>query len=279
MRSFSDLSRETDRQLLDIELYRTFGIERLFQMLSEKKLTLLEPSKWEDPYERALQALVTGDNPDIKRGLFGLCWTTEARSDALWRIYSPNKLGVRISTTVGRLYSTLERNTTTHINPNNLFLGRVTYLPEPTSRRQPFEFGKFPLGLVAGDFRRPIIGIADAIEDMAEAANSPGGMEPRNIAKALFLKRTPFNHEKEVRLLYVDHDTNGTKAEHTNGLLKLDINPLALIRGIQFDPRIDDDIYEGMRASVRAVLGKSKIRISKSSLYKEPREILAKRKQ
>jgi hypothetical protein len=101
MRSFSDLAQTSEKEILNIDLYRTFGIERLFQLLTEKKLTLLEPSKWDDPYERALQNLVTGQNQQIKPGVFGLCWTLQGRSDAFWRIYSPNKLGVRISTTVG----------------------------------------------------------------------------------------------------------------------------------------------------------------------------------
>ena len=275
MHSFSELAHSRTKDISNIQLYRTFGIERLFQLLSEKKLALLEPSKWDDPYERALQNLVTSDNPEGRPGVFGLCWTTQARSDALWRIYSPTKLGVRISTTVGRLYEALVSNTRDNIKPENLFLGRVSYLPERSSKGMPFDFGKFALGLIEQDFRRPISNIADAIEDMI--ATDPS--TPRDVAKALYLKRTPFDHEKEVRLLYVDMDISAEAVFRTNGVMKLDLDPFSLIRGIQFDPRVSDDIYEALKSSVKSVLGSRPIRISKSSLYKDPMQILSAKKK
>lgn len=282
MRSFSDLARQTISSpgTPDTTLYRTFGIERLFQLLVEKKLTLLEPVMWDDPYERALQNLVSGNDVAGRPGVFGLCWTTQGRSDALWRIYSPNKLGVRISTTVGGLVSVLNSANAHRINTENLFLGRVTYLPENTNRRGQFDFGRYPLGLTRQDFSRDIFTISDAIEDMADAAASTKSHAPRNIAKSLFLKRTAFEHEKEVRLLYVDTSISAsTAAVANNGLLKLDIDPLSLIRGIQFDPRLSDDIFQSMRSTLRSILGTKKIRITKSTLYKDPQQIIATRKR
>ena len=282
MRSFSDLSRQQipSPGTPDTTLYRTFGIERLFQLLVEKKLTLLEPGMWEDPYERALQNLVSGNDVASRPGVFGLCWTTKGRSDALWRIYSPNKLGVRISTTVGRLVSVLNSANAHRINTDNLFLGRVTYLPESTNRRGQFDFGRYPLGLTREDFDRNIFTISDAIQDMADAAASSKSHLPRNIAKALFLKRTAFDHEKEVRLLYIDPTISAETASVTkNGLLKLDIDPVSLIRGIQFDPRLSDDIFQSMRSTLQTVLGTREIRITKSTLYKDPQQIIATRKK
>lgn len=275
MRSFTELANTTAKEILETEIYRTFGIERLFQLLTEKKLTLLEPSKWDDPYERALQNLVTAGSSERKPSLFGLCWTTQGRSDALWRIYSPSKLGVRISTTVGRLYESLASNSRSKVIPENLFLGRVSYLPERSTRNEPFDFGRFTLGLNERDFTRPISNIADAIEDMME---NPA-RTPRQLAKALFLKRTAFDHEKEVRLLYVDTKLDASSNSGANGLMKLDLNLRPLIRGIQFDPRVSDDIYEALKLSVKAVLGDGSVRISKSTLYKDPMQILSDKKK
>ncbi len=278
MRSFAELGRFPSEYKDAGNLYRTFGIERLFQLLTERKLTLLAPEKWEDPYEKALQELATGQKLSERPSVFGLCWSMQGRSDALWRIYSPNTLGVRISTTVDRLLLALTPKATSGINSENLYLGRVTYLPESSKRAELFDFGKFPLGLTADDFDRPIRTIADAIEDMKERAESKL-VNRKDIAKALFVKRTAFEHEKEVRLLYVDQATTAGDSADVGGLLKLEVDPFKLIRGIQFDPRLSDDIFQALRATVRSVLGSSSIRVTKSTLYKSPLEIIADRRK
>lgn len=277
MQSISDLNRAPSEHADRLVLYRTFGIERLFQMLTERKLTLLEPSKWDDPYERALQELSSGKHLFQKPSMFGLCWSMQGRSDALWRIYSPNKLGVRVSTTVERLRSVLSSNVQNSINLSKLFLGRVTYLPENTTRK-PFAFGKLPLDLTDSDFNRPVNNIADAIEDMIERARR-NQVQPRDMAKALFVKRTAFDHEREVRLLYVDEAITAGESAENGGILKLQIDPLELIRGIQFDPRLSDDVYRALRTTLQTVLGNSPIRITKSTLYKGPRQIIADQKR
>lgn len=278
MKSFIDLEQIPEQDADKFALYRTFGIERLMQLLTERRLTLLEPSKWEDPYEQALQDIATNVGPSEKPSLFGLCWTTKARSDALWRIYSPNKLGVRISTTLGRLRKSISENSLRTINQNNLFLGKVTYLPEKSFRGTTFDFGKNLLGLDSGDFNRDIHTIADAIEDMVTHRATPEARTPRNIAKALFLKRTAFDHEQEVRLLYVDTTRSSSEAKNSDGLFHLAIDPMTLIRGIQFDPRLTDDVYAALSKSVKAVVGSSKISIHKSDLYKGPMTILSEKK-
>lgn len=40
---------------------------------------------------------------------YGQCWSLTKDSDAMWRIYSNHKDGVRIKTTVGKLISELEQ--------------------------------------------------------------------------------------------------------------------------------------------------------------------------
>ena len=43
----------------------------------------------------------------FKENLYGQCWTKTRESDAMWRIYSPNKNGVRIMTTPRKLLTAL----------------------------------------------------------------------------------------------------------------------------------------------------------------------------
>jgi hypothetical protein len=104
-------------------------------------------------------------------------------------------------------------------------------------------------------------------------------VQPRDMAKALFVKRTAFDHEREVRLLYVDEAITAGESAENGGILKLQIDPLELIRGIQFDPRLSDDVYRALRTTLQTVLGNSPIRITKSTLYKGPRQIIADQKR
>jgi hypothetical protein len=39
---------------LDVDLYRVLPVTRFLQILAEKKLTLLKPHKWDDPFENVI---------------------------------------------------------------------------------------------------------------------------------------------------------------------------------------------------------------------------------
>lgn len=265
MKSLSEI--KANNLFRDVRIYRIFGIERLFQLINEETLALLAPRKWEDPYEKALQDLLETKN---KFKIYGLCWSSRSRSDALWRIYSPNKLGVRVSTTIGRVIDSIRDSH--EFNNDNLFVGAVSYLPETTRYHDKlFDFGKNKLSLSAEDFSRPIVTMSDAIKDMIKDKEAQHRRKAEDIAKIFLVKRKAFDHESEVRFIYVDRNN----VNNMDGVLKIKIDPVKLISAIQFDPRMKDDIYNSLKKALLANVAAGNIRISKSDLYKSPEEIIS----
>jgi hypothetical protein len=71
-------------------IYRILPFEKAIHLLEGKKLSFSRPSSWYDPFERDYDKIGSSR-------LFAQCWSLKGYSDAMWRIYSKNKLGVRIS--------------------------------------------------------------------------------------------------------------------------------------------------------------------------------------
>jgi hypothetical protein len=113
-------------------IYRIFTLERGLAAVIGKKLTLTRPSLWDDPYENALYNRKV-ENPEgqlvsieaLRNSLYAQCWTEDGNSDALWRIYSPSKNGVRATTTVGKLLKAISENN--GIRKAHCFIGKVNY--------------------------------------------------------------------------------------------------------------------------------------------------------
>lgn len=203
--------------------------------------------------------------------IYGLCWSSRSRSDALWRIYSPNSLGVRVSTTVGRVIDSIRPGK--YFSEKHFFIGDVSYLPEKTNYPdRPFDFRKGKLSLKQSDFNRRITTISDAIKDMVVDKSKNIPRQPADIAKTFLVKRKAFDHESEVRFIYVD----GRSSEADDGVFKIPIDPVTLISTIEFDPRMNDDVYESLRKAVLANLQgrEHKIRVTKSDLYKSPEKLI-----
>ena len=109
---------------LDIKIYRIFEYKWLKEMFEEKKMALVKPKEWDDPFENFI--LRSGGTNDKNESFtinfwddfFGLCWTLTPESDAMWRIYSPKheyskiedkviakREGVKVETTIRKLFT------------------------------------------------------------------------------------------------------------------------------------------------------------------------------
>lgn len=77
-------------------LYRIINFHHAVQIFEQEELYFSHPSRWEDPYE-------TPFNDLRATGVFAQSWCTNPVSDAMWRIYSLNHLGIRIGTSVKKL--------------------------------------------------------------------------------------------------------------------------------------------------------------------------------
>jgi hypothetical protein len=160
--------KDSDR---NIKIHRIMKPEYVYGLFRDRQNILVLPEKWEDPFENLVLKspviLPSGEQGEFgfHRDFYGQCWTLNQASDAMWRIYSPEKNGIRVRTTIGKLFDSLAAALGTHAI-YAAHVGRVEYKREEELKKI----------------------CDDGVELMA---------------KTLLLKRTAFRHEKEVRLLYL----------------------------------------------------------------------------
>jgi Protein of unknown function (DUF2971) len=218
------------------EIYRAFGLTRFFDMFHNRHNVPVKPRLWDDPFENfilnAKQHLRTGEKGifKFKDYIFGQCWSLKAESDAMWRIYSTNKDGVKVKTTVRQLCSALF-NQVCEFREVSAFIGKVEYKPEAELRT--------------------------LLEDTSWVLTPDG----KGIAKALLFKRMEFEHEEEVRLIFSD-----AKQQCTDDIVKYVIDPNDLFSEIVFDPRMSDEMFDIYNEHLTQVGFKGVI--AKSALYK-----------
>ena len=163
-------------------------------------------------------------------GIFGQCWTLKPDSDAMWRIYSPNKDAIRIRTTVGKLFDTL------YVSNNNMadtYIGRVLYQDQ------------------------------SQIDANIQQISPVSGQDfLRYMVRGAFIKRIEFNHEEEVRIVRIldSHDTllAGNFLSFTIGQ--------DFIEELCIDPRADVSTEQNYRVQLIAAGAPAAI-ITKSQLY------------
>lgn len=97
-----------DEEITDTtELYRYITFSQFSSFIETESIYLSNINNWEDPWEAALEKLPTMHEDghisypiySIHQEFYGQCWSLNGESDALWRIYSPNREGVLIKTT------------------------------------------------------------------------------------------------------------------------------------------------------------------------------------
>lgn len=221
----------------DQPIYRIIEPKRFFELFENKEIVLVKPKLWDDPFENFIMnaqgQLENGEifSIEFREHFFGQCWTRTKESDALWRIYSPKKNGIRIATTPRKLLESLYKSAG-QFKDINSFIGKVNYYTTPKLKE-----------LLANHAAKWII-------------DSSGAGQ----AQTLLFKRTPFKHENEVRIIFNSHGN-----EKTN-LYRFPVNPIDLIDDIVFDPRIDYSEFSSQKKLIRK-MGFTK-RIVKSNLYK-----------
>jgi len=219
----------------DPSLYRILPFHRVVQLFERSELYFAHPSSWQDPYETKLR------QREAAR-VFAQCWCKKGVSDAMWRIYSPDTLGVRIRTTRPLLTSALR--TAASAIGIRIYIKQVKYLPQSEVSYQ-------------------VEAIAD---DLAQRYDSKLACQP------LFLKRKAFHHESEVRAVAYVPTTCG--ADLHDGL-KVPIKPHLLIQSILVDPRAPKEFVRAYKHFLNEKLGFVG-RVAQSELYAdtEPLEVV-----
>lgn len=232
---------------LDAPIYRIFSTDRFVDALRTRRLALVRPHLWDDPFENYLYQvrLVSDDGSPVsitglRQRLYGQCWSLTRESDAMWRIYSPDKDGVKVRTTVRKLinaiYDTADKSAVLRY-----FIGRVAYQTE-----------------------KKLLEIFSDPERYIRTLTDTSGRGP---VHALLLKRREFAHEKEVRLIFQASE------DSTDDFALFPVDPFDLFEEVVFDSRMSLFSFEAFSAYVKSH-GFTKP-ITRSRLYRLP-EVLHK---
>lgn len=199
-------------------------------------------------FSRLLELLAMKENVLVKPGkwadpfenfivrsqhAFGQCWTLHSASDAMWRIYSPEANAVRIRSTIRMLAESLTMAGAGTMS-GEAFIGRVKYLKNSSL----MTFAE------------------DAVSNPSPA---------RAVAKTLLVKRTAFQHEREVRLLFIADDSGSSGRDW----FSYSVDPNALVDQIMLDPRMTEQDAKKIKQVIKVTTGFAGI-IKRSLLYAPP---------
>ena len=227
--------------------YRIVRYEHLVQLFVNRKYVLVSPFAWEDPFEKLWSRLVFRDkaeHEELKRRVFGNCLTYQARSDAMWSIYSRNWLGVRLTIELDELQRQMQA--APELAVGQVWLGEVNYLKD--------------------------IDLTRKAQALISTVNRPGADHSEAIAKAWLNKRGAFKHEDEIRVFFVL--PKGKAAPATDAVYQFSVDPHQLVKSIHIDPRAPVEVFEALRRDIRATLG-FKGSVRQSSLLRLPDKLQA----
>lgn len=180
-------------------LYRIMPFKHVVDMFESRELHFVSPELWDDPYEKVLRHKGNAM-------AYAQCWCTKAVSDAMWRIYSPDRTAVRIRTSWSKLISVGARiKATTHAT---FRLDEVKY--------------------------QSVNEIDARLNKIAEELAVSFSM--KRATDALFYKREAFDFESEVRAIAF---LQPQKNHETLEFLRVGVDPHDFVESILFDPRAE----------------------------------------
>lgn len=227
------------------QVYRIIPLDYLYTLFADSENVLVRPRRWDDPFEnfvlRTPMKLLTGEiaHFDFHEQLYAQCWTLRRASDAMWRIYSPDRRAVRIRSTIHKLAQSL-CNALGDFAQIEAFIGKVQYLP----KEQLITFARTWLPDVSY-------------------------LNSRKSAETLLVKNRVFMHEKEIRLICFKHHTT----ESDSDLYRYTVDPHTFLDQIMLDPRIPAAETTILKKEIRKRTG-YRGRLVKSRLYGLPPRLI-----
>ncbi|MEO8760011.1 MAG: DUF2971 domain-containing protein [Bacteroidia bacterium] len=159
-------------------VWRYLDFEKFVDLITIKKLFLCRSDKFADPFEGVLKLKDTNQseieiNLLTKKFYFVNCWhINDAQSDAMWKIFLKTNNGIAIKSTVKRIKNSLENT------QENIHISKINY--RDFSRTTFFDLMKEP-------------------QNIWPNSNGRGGS-----VNQYNYKRKSFEHEKELRLIFID---------------------------------------------------------------------------
>ena len=154
----------------------------------------------------------------------------------MWRIYSSEKEGLKVKTTIRKLFESFYDERDVYA-PLKFLLGKVLYYSEA-------EIVNFMKRVTFQDI-------------------SFGGQATK-FAELLCVKREAFAHENEIRLLFQDLDPR--RGADGVALFEFDVNTIC--DGIVLDPRLSDTMAANLKQEIEAA--GCVVPVSQSTLYRAP---------
>jgi hypothetical protein len=241
------------QNLIDLEknkkIYRIISFEEFIDILSTKTMSLSRPSAWDDKWENMFFRLQYKgkDNDQISVNMEGdryyaQCWSLRRECDGLWRSFGRSGVSVKVQTTAEKLLKEIFRESE-QMADTKYFLGKVKYFSE----KKIDEY----INSLKDDF---YLGIDSGVP-------------------SLLMKRSPFNYEREVRLIYYHMATNSDQRKLTERQL-FEINPNHLYESVTFSPFLRKDLYKSLKETI-IKLGYTNS-IFRSSLYDKVEDRISK---
>ena len=238
----SSLRVQNPKDFLNQPLYKFYSMRALVPLLTTGQLYIDRINSWEDVYENfflkerfySREMRQTIDTSQYSNDIFGQSWTSIPETDAMWRIYSPDKLGVRIETTAKKLFSAVMVDSR---SLGGTLLGEVMYEEQDA-------ITKFIIDWITKD---------------------KNSMFRALLPITHFLKRKEFEHEHEIRLIK-SIDSNSEELVNSVKRLAFRININDFIESYRLDPRLDNATFETQKEYL-INLGADSSKISRSHLY------------
>lgn len=210
-------------------LYRIMDFSRVVQIFEKKELYFAKPSTWEDPYEQRIKH-------SKDHAIFAQCWSELGISDAMWRIYSQNGMGVRISTTADKIVAVMKA----------------------ACKEKGYKYR-----VRSVEYKSQV---AINIEAKAIANELRQAFNISRATDMLYLKRDAFRHENEWRATFLALSED--RVSDKKGLA-VKIDPHEFIDRILLDPRAPEELVSAFKYYFKSKL-KFKGEVARSVLYKSP---------
>jgi len=218
-------------------IYRFSTIERTIDILKNKNITFINPTKWVDPFEKFFlerNYLIGNCNFSLplKDNAFALCVSATSNSEAYWNIYAPKEDGIRLTfNTEMFLEYFLDK-----IRNADIYIGKVDYQ-------------------ITNDFHNLTI---DKNKLINEIKNLSIGEQQINL---LLKKRTAFYYENEIRIIIIPKYN-----VKDNDFLNLRTDIMKYTENFTLDPRIGSNHVKILKEYFKNNFG---IKVSHSKLYSD----------
>lgn len=269
------------QEKLNTPIFRIINFDRLTEILESKKNTLSRPENWDDPFEKLLSLVSIEGAYDLPIKTFGYyiyaqCWTFSEENDLLWRVYSPERDGVRIRSTPLKLLNSLKKSSTINsIKQNPAILEQWSVNTEEEADYVETSDGDIvPImdTVAINQVILPFIGQVEyltvrEIWNYLSRINKDSDLE--DLIKSILIKREPFKNEEEVRFGVYNLDTlepSFLKLGSGRFSYEFDINET--FEEIVFDPRISMKKFDGLKNLIIKMGFNNPI--LRSSIYDKP---------